>query len=396
MDKKKKIVFVIPSLASGGAQKSLVNLLNSLDYAAYEVDLVLLSKTGLFLNLIPPEVNLITLPTTYTTFSQSWVKSVSKFVMQRQFSLAWHRILFTLNNKLTVNPNRAEQTSWKHHRVFCSKLEKKYDVAIGYLEKTSIYFAVDCIEATNKMGFIRTDYSKLGLDTAFDAHYFQQLKYLCTNGEASLEVLASLFPETKPKLRMIMNVVSTKLIRDLAQEECPLDHNTTNIVSVGRLDKVKGFDLAIEACAILKRSHPELRWFVIGEGTERAHLEAKIEEFDVTNEFFLLGEKQNPYPYINAAAVYAQTSLFEGRSSTINEAKILLRPIVATNFDSVFEQIQNDSNGTIVEKNAQAIANAIRELIEDPKKAQQFSAVLSTEKLGTEEEIQKFYKLLTP
>jgi glycosyltransferase involved in cell wall biosynthesis len=97
---------------------------------------------------------------------------------------------------------------------------------------------------------------------------------------------------------------------------------------------------------------------------------------------------------MNAATVYAQTSLHEGRSSTINEAKILNKAIVATNFDSIFEQIQNEVNGVIVEKNPPAIAKAILELINDQQKSQRFSIALSTEKLGTEEEIQKFYELL--
>jgi glycosyltransferase involved in cell wall biosynthesis len=191
-----------------------------------------------------------------------------------------------------------------------------------------------------------------------------------------------------------MNVVSTKLIRDLAMEKSTLDSSKTNIVSVGRLDSVKGFDMAIEACAIIKKSHPNINWHIIGEGIERANLQAKIDALDLKKEFFLLGEKQNPYPYMNAATVYAQTSLHEGRSSTINEAKILNKAIVATNFDSIFEQIQNEVNGVIVEKNPPAIAKAILELINDQQKSQRFSIALSTEKLGTEEEIQKFYELL--
>ena len=394
MKERIKIVIVIPSLASGGAEKSLVNLLNSMDYTTYSVDLVLLSKTGLFLNLIPKEVTLINFSNNYATFTQSMVKSVLGFIAKAQFGLAYNRLLFTLKNKVIKNTNRAEQAAWKHHRVFCPKLVNHYDVAIGYLEKTSIYFAVDCIKAKSKIGFIRTDYSKLGLDKNFDKKYFQKLNYLCTNGDSSLQVLATLFPEYKTKLRMIMNVVSTKLIRDLAMEKSTLDSSKTNIVSVGRLDSVKGFDLAIEACAIIKKSHPNINWHIIGEGIERANLQAKIEALDLKKEFFLLGEKQNPYPYMNAATVYAQTSLHEGRSSTINEAKILNKAIVATNFDSIFEQIQNEVNGVIVEKNPPAIAKAILELINDQQKSQRLSIALSTEKLGTEEEIQKFYELL--
>ena len=57
----KKILFVMPSLDSGGAEKSLVNLLNIIDYKKYNIDLLLLKQEGLFLNQIPKEVNLLPL-----------------------------------------------------------------------------------------------------------------------------------------------------------------------------------------------------------------------------------------------------------------------------------------------------------------------------------------------
>ena len=51
----KNILFVMPSLGSGGAEKSLVNLLNLIDYEKYAVDLLLFKREGLFLSQIPKE-----------------------------------------------------------------------------------------------------------------------------------------------------------------------------------------------------------------------------------------------------------------------------------------------------------------------------------------------------
>ena len=56
---KKKVLFVIDSLHSGGAEKSLVSLLSLFDYENYDVDLMLYSHTGDFMNLIPNKVNLL-------------------------------------------------------------------------------------------------------------------------------------------------------------------------------------------------------------------------------------------------------------------------------------------------------------------------------------------------
>ena len=54
----RKILFVMPALYGGGAEKSLVNLLNLIDYKKYAVDLLLFKQEGLFLTQIPKEVRL--------------------------------------------------------------------------------------------------------------------------------------------------------------------------------------------------------------------------------------------------------------------------------------------------------------------------------------------------
>ena len=59
---KKKVLFVMPGLYSGGAEKSLVNLLNLLDYSKLDVDLLLFKKEGLFMNQVPSEVNILNIP----------------------------------------------------------------------------------------------------------------------------------------------------------------------------------------------------------------------------------------------------------------------------------------------------------------------------------------------
>jgi glycosyltransferase involved in cell wall biosynthesis len=391
---KKKIVFIIPSLSSGGAEKSLVNLLNNFDYQHYEVDLILLKKSGLFLNSIPNEVSIIHLGEAHFIFSKNILNAVTQFILKFKIKLALNRILFTLKNNLIKNTNKAEQYSWKNRKSCFSNLDKEYDVAVGYLEKTSIYFAVDCIKAKRKIGFIRTDYSKLDLDKNFDEKYFEKLDYLCANGEISRDILSTTFPKLENKLKVVMNVVSTKLINDLSNQVISFDNSKVNIVTVGRLEKVKGFEMAIEACSIIVNSYKKINWYIIGSGTEKENLELKIKALGLENNFFLLGERENPYPYIKQANIYVQTSINEGRSSTINEAKILKKPIVATNFESIYEQIENGVNGLIVEKNAKAIADGIIELLEVPEKASRFSEVLSQEKLGTEDEIIKFYKLI--
>lgn len=391
---KKQLLFIIPSLDSGGAEKSLVNLLNSFDYETYEIDLLLLREGGVFMDSLSPKVNRVKLSSDYLHFTKNIIASCSYFLSKGKISMAWHRLMFTLINRFQKNTNKAEQYSWKHLSKVIQLPEKKYHSAIGYLEKTSIYLCVDCVTATQKIGFIRTDYEQLHLDVSFDEIYFSQLDAIVTNGSNSLETLKKSHPKSSHKMSVIMNVVAPELIKKRAAEMNPFEQHTQNIVSVGRLDKAKGYDLAIRACAKILQSGHNIKWFVIGEGSERMALEQLISDEKIEDSFVLLGEKENPYPYISNATVYAQTSLFEGRSSTINEAKILEKPIVVTNFDSVFEQIKSGVNGLIVEKDADQIAAAILRLINDKELQSEFVIHLKNEPLGTETEIQKLYTII--
>jgi glycosyltransferase involved in cell wall biosynthesis len=391
---KRKLLFIIPSLTSGGAEKSLVNLLNSFDYSKYDVDLALLSRKGIFLEMIPEHVNILDMPHHFKIFSGGLASSILGFLMRLQFGLVYHRLVFALKNRTIKNSNQAEQLSWKHMQKSIGMLDKEYDAAIGYLEKTSIYFCVDCAKAKKKIGFVRTDYSKLGLDAGFDEKYFSKLDYLCANGYGSQKILQDVFPKLQDKIRMVMNVVSEKLIRNLGDVRIESQKGEITLLSIGRLDKVKGFDLSIGAATILKNKNLDFRWLIIGEGPERGDLERQINDSGLTGRVVLLGEKSNPYPYLKACDLYVQTSRFEGRSSTINEAKIMNKPIVVTDFDSVFEQIENKVNGLIVEKTPESIAEGIKIILENTGLKAKLIENLSKESLGTENEISKFYELI--
>ena len=81
---KKKLLFVIESLRLGGAEKSLVTLLNLMDYSKYEVDLLLFSQGGAFQQLVPSEVNLLSVPDYYMYNNISWSKLIKKFKKFRE------------------------------------------------------------------------------------------------------------------------------------------------------------------------------------------------------------------------------------------------------------------------------------------------------------------------
>lgn len=392
---KKKLVFVIPNLGAGGAEKSLVTLLNTIDYSLYEVDLILFEKSGLFLNLLPKEVVVLDLPLDCQLFSKKLIASCFQFLVRFRWSLLWCRILFFLQYRIRKNQAVAEQRAWRYFSKSIGLLSNEYDAAIGFLEKSSNYFVVECVAATTKIGFIHNDYYQLQLNSDFDLNYFQKLDYVVTVSDQCKVSLQEVFPQLKNKIKIVRNIVSPALIHKMASEKITdLRTNEPILISVGRLHPQKGFDIAIEAASKIKKRGFKFTWYIIGEGSERYKLENQIVEKGLQDDFVLLGVRANPYPYLKKATIVVQPSRYEGKSIALDEAKILHKPIVTTNFTTAIDQIYHNQNGIIAEMNPESLANGIIKLLQQPNLQHQFSSYLSQEQFGTEDEIFKLYKLL--
>jgi glycosyltransferase involved in cell wall biosynthesis len=390
---RKKLLFVIPGLDAGGAEKSLVNLLNTLDETRFSVDLFLFSHQGLFLSQVPEFVTILPKNEDLIIFQKSLLSSMGSFLLRGKILSAVRRLRFFLMNRNVKNAAVAEQSSWKFIADSIQPMQKEYDAAIGFLEKSSIYFVTDKVNAKRKIGFIHNDYNKLGLNKAFDKPYFDALDRIATVSDECIAVLKEEFPENSQKVQLIHNIVSSRLIRSLADQEAEKLKNNA-VVSVGRLHPQKGFDLAIEAATILKNKNVDFHWYIIGEGGERKDLEGLITKNNLQYHITLLGLKKNPYPYIKQAKVFVQPSRYEGKSIAIDEAKILCKPIILTNFTTAKDQIDHNVNGIICEMTPQAVADSVLKYMEDQSFTDLIIANLQKGNFGTEEEIKKFYQII--
>ena len=204
----------------------------------------------------------------------------------------------------------------------------------------------------------------------------------------------------KHKLRCIYDIINPDVIYRLAQEpvtDMPVAEKGENtIVTVGRLTKPKNHLLAVDAAKVLVEKGLDFKWFFIGEGKEmRPAIEERIVANELQQNVFLLGLKENPYPYMARADIYVQTSSFEGFGMTIAEAKILHCPIVCTNFDVVHDQIIDHQNGLIAEMTPNSVADKIMELLQDESLKRHLISSLESETNNTSfTEVEKFNKLI--
>jgi glycosyltransferase involved in cell wall biosynthesis len=397
---KKDIVFVIPNLTAGGGEKSLVSLLNVMDYSLYNVDLILLSKQGnFFYHQVPKEVNLIYIEAAdYQMFIKN-LKDFFKIALKKlRFKLAYHRLVYTIKNYFIKNHALAEQKSWKDIKSTIPVFEKEYDTAIAFLEKTSIYIVIDKIKAKKKIGFIHTNYSSSGMSEHFDFKYFKKLDNIVTVSKECANDLKEKFPPFVSKILVIHNIISKKTIQSLASRATFSDEifikAQNKILTIARLSHEKGIDIAIEAATILLKKGADFKWFVIGDGAEREPLKNKIAAYNLENNVFLLGLKDNPYPYIKNTDIYVQPSRYEGKSICVDEAKILHKPIIITNYPTAKDQINTLENGIISSMEPAILANDIENLLNDLELQKKLITNLSNEIISNENEINKLYSLI--
>lgn len=391
---KKNLLFIINNLNCGGAEKALISLLQTFDYSLYNVDLLLFKKEGLFLKQVPKEVIILNVPNEYSFFDMSFYKAIVDAIKIKRFDIAFNRILFSILYKFEKNPAVREQKAWRYVGPTLKPLPKKYDLAAGFLEKTPNYFCIDKVDAITKIGFIHNDYEELELDVTLDIPYFDKFDYIATVSEGCLHSLQRSFPNHLNKLLIIGNITSPKLVLQLSEATIEPLFDGLKLITMGRLSPQKGYDMLVHSAKILKDSQLDFKWYILGVG----ELQAEIEELIVANQLedniVFLGLKENPYPYIFQSDIYVQPSRFEGKSVAIDEAKILSKPIVVTNFSTAYDQLTHKETGYITEMNPESIAYGIIELLQNDELRTLLSKNLSELHLGTESEIEKIYELL--
>ena len=390
----KKILFVIDELNIGGAQKSLVNLLNEIDYENYNVDLILLRRNGVMEKQIPINVNMIELSNKERMIFMKAKYSIKNLAYNKNYKEALNRFKGILSYKLKFTKLNLTQILWKNMSKYISTLSNEYDVAIGYLEGLSSYYVIDKVISRKKILWMHTDYKETNYNREFDKKYFEQADKIIHVSNKSLSNFIEIFPKFKDKVKVVLNMLNKNDIIEKSKELTDeMDYDGIKIVTVGRLEKVKGYELAIGTLEKLINSGYDVKWYAIGMGNEFERLKNIVKSKKMEDKFIFLGVQTNPYKYVGKCNIYVQTSIAEGYCITLLEAKVLNKVIVTTNFTGASEQIKNRITGSIVESNIDSIYNGIKELIENKELCNKYKNNLSKEKIEIND-IDKFYEII--
>ena len=396
-----KVLFVISALEAGGAEKSLINLLKLFDYNRYQVDLLLFKKEGIFMDQIPEEVRIIEAPDDLFYLYNIHGRQIKHVLGAFPSIIA--RITGTIYRNYFVRNKSypGTQIRWnKFYKKHISIFNDEYDIAISYMHGEVMYYVAEKIKARKKITWVHNDYRALKLKPETDYPYLCSFDKIATISDECVDILTQVFPQIKDKVVSIPNLTSSSLIRKRAELYYPEEYkdscnaNKVIILSIGRLNYQKGFDIAIKIAAEMKKRGLQFVWYIIGQGTEQEHLTELINQFGLKEEFVLLGIRENPYPYIKNADIIAQPSRYEGKSVVIDEAKILHKPIVVSDYATVRDQITNENEGIISKLEVENFAEALEKLIQSKDLRDNYEEYLNQHEYGNDSMVEMYYKLM--
>lgn len=345
----KKLLFFINSLDGGGAEKVVVDLVNSLDNSLYDITLVTVSG-GIYKKHLSSHVSYRQL----ITFKN---KLLSKFLQ---------RCLFHLPK------------SWVYRMV----ANTEYDIEIAYLEG----FPTKIISAgksnAKKVVFVHCDVSVKPVLEKYYANSSSCLnEYSRFNAVCFVSKLARQgFEKTYGKLHnahVVHNVINSAEIFQKATEETSFSFNTDGlkIITVGRLAEPKAFDRLIRIAAELEKKYV-FEICILGEGSLRQELESLIDKLSVQS-VRLLGFKENPYAYISKADLFVCSSLFEGYSTAVAECMILNIPVLTTDCAGMDEILHNGEYGMIVKNDENVLMDALEDILLNQKVLDRYKAKIT-------------------
>lgn len=399
-----KLFIAIHYLELGGAEISLIGLLQSLDYSKFDVDLFVYSHRGELMEFIPEEVNLLPEIKEYAQIERP-IKDVIK---DGYWKIAYARLKAKLQFRRYVRRNHPRDGSAILQYVSSAVSPYlpslgylgEYDLAISFL--TPHNFVLEKVKAKKKAAWIHTDYSRIDVNTDMELPVWSSFDHIVSISPEVTKSFVGRFPSLEQKIIEIENILSAKFVRERAElispQEVALEmkreEGETVLLSVGRFCEAKNYDNVPDICRRIIAAGCPVKWYLIGYGGDEPLIRREIAEAGMENNVIILGKKANPYPYIKACDIYVQPSRYEGKSVTVREAQILCKPVVITDYPTARSQVKDGIDGVIVPMDNEGCAKGIVEFCNNTKLQDIIIRYLEEHDYGNKTEAREIERLI--
>ena len=411
MKTKKRVFFSMHYMELGGAESSLIGLLQVLDYSKYEVDLFIHSHQGEMMQFIPKEVNLLPEIPAYACIESPMTEALRR----GQWGIVWGRLKAKIRAR-RYQPKDASKPQYAIYQYIAQEVEPclpsleqygEYDLAISFLQPHN--FVLSKVKAKKKACWIHTDYTKVEFDTKAELPIWTAYDHIVSISPDVTKAFLQVFPSLSDKIVEMENIMSSSFVRERAEEfnvnpnpnaNPNPNERVINILSVGRFSDAKNYDNVPDICRKINsklstvNSKLTVKWYIIGWGGDEQLIRQKIKEAGMEDNVIILGKRSNPYPYMKACDIYAQPSRYEGKSVTVREAQMLCKPVVITNYATAKSQVQDGVDGIIVPMDNEGCAKGIADFIRNIQLQNEIINYLRDHDYGNENEVQKIDNLI--
>lgn len=331
---KKKVIFIIPRMGGGGAERVVSIVGNGLIKRGYDIFIAVFVGNDSYYDL---DENIKLLSANFSIVRAEGIK--------RKISMA-QSFISSIN--------------------FVKEIIRKYDpdVIVPLLTAGEIvgYFATIGNKKTARVSSERNDPANRGyLIRKFKARIYKSSNLLICQSKTVSDYYSFV---SEDKKLVIPNPIDRASLPNPVHETVPL-----RIVSVGRLTPQKNMTLLVRAFALIANEFKEVTLTIYGEGPKRAEIEEIINSSNLQNRIFLPGASSDVLNQIKDAALFVMSSDFEGFPNALLEAMSLKIPVISTDFATgVAREIVTNDYGLVVPCNdVHTLANAMKKVLSDEK-----------------------------
>jgi len=351
-NKKKDILFVLPSLSGGGAERVTTNIINLIKKNNFNINILLINNIGPFKDLIfDNNINIINLNKKHARTSYfKLVKIINTIKPDIVFSTLQHvNILLLIFKRLYKSKPKLIIREANTPSQFMGNLN---------LFKKKLFLFL-----------LKTQYKKADL-------------IIAQCDEMRDDIISTYKLNNVDNVITIYNPIDVKFIKNKSTDFNPFNDTYVNIVSIGRLTYQKGFDILLKSISIVRELYPNVFLTIVGDGELRNYLIRLSNDLNIQNSVNFVGFQNNPYPYIKYSDLYVLSSRWEGFPNTLLEAITLNKKVVSTNCKSGTFEILNDyENGIIVKTDdpvslAEGIISSIKKEIKYSEKYKKYDATI--------------------
>lgn len=387
----KKIIIVNNNMKVGGVQKSLYNLLWAVS-EEYDITLYLFSKSGEYIDQLPPTVEIQTCTSLFRFLG------VSQAECGNRISDKLTRGVLAALCKLFGRPFVMRLISLSQ-----KSLPEAYDVAISYLQNGNIRsfyggvneFVLQKVKARKKAAFLHCDYVNCGANHPKNNQLYALFDCIAACSDGCRNAFTSVVPSFESKCMTVRNFHRQRFIEEMSLDS-PSEYEAGrfHVLVVGRLAHEKAVDRAIKAAAFVLSQGVPVSLHIIGDGNMMGSLRELVSSLHIENDVIFCGEQSNPYRFMNNADLLLVSSYHEAAPIVIDEAYILGLPVLTVETTSSREMVLDRKCGWVCENSQEGLNQGLLTVLSNPALLDQTKQALKSRTVNNAEAFRQFQSMI--